>query len=120
ERRGLKDGAVHPRRALAEWLVDAEHGAGALTARVIVNRLWQHHFGSGLVRTPNDFGVQGEPPTHPELLDWLGGELFRQKWRLRPLHRLIVQSAAYQQASTFDKAKAALDPDNRLLWRYTP
>lgn len=120
EKHWLGKANMHPRRALADWLVDVEHGAGALTARVIVNRLWQHHFGIGLVRTPNDFGVQGEPPTHPELLDWLASELIQHNWRLRPIHRLIVQSAAYQQASAFDKSKAAVDPDNRLLWRYSP
>lgn len=120
ENRWLVQGKVHPRRALAEWLVDVEHGAGALTARVIVNRLWQHHFGVGLVRTPNDFGVQGEPPSHPELLDWLAGELIRAKWRLRPIHRLIVRSATYRQASTFDAKKAALDHQNRYWWRYLP
>ncbi len=118
ENRWLSGGRVHPRRALADWLVDVEHGAGALTARVIVNRLWQHHFGVGLVRTPNDLGVQGDPPSHPELLDWLAGELIRANWRLRPIHRLILRSAAYRQASMFDAKKSALDRDNRLLWRF--
>ena len=116
----LGKGKVHPRLALAEWLVDVEHGAGALTARVLVNRLWQHHFGTGLVRTPNDFGAQGDLPMHPELLDWLAGELIRQQWRLRPIHRLILRSATYRQSSAFDESKAALDRDNRLCWRFTP
>ena len=120
EDRWLTQAKNNPRQALADWLVDVERGAGMLTARVIVNRLWQHHFGVGLVATPNDFGVQGEAPSHPDLLDWLAGELIRQQWRMRPIHRLIVRSSAYQQASAFDKAKAASDPDNRLLWRTTP
>ncbi len=108
------------RAALAEWMLDTEHGAGALLARVIVNRLWYHHFGQGLVRTPDDFGLQGEPPTHPELLDWLAGELIRSGWRLKQIHRLIVMSATYRQATEHDKRKAAADPDNRLLWTRRP
>jgi hypothetical protein len=105
------------RRALAEWLTDLDNGAGNLTARVIVNRLWQHHFGVGLVATPNDFGLQGARPTHPELLEYLAGQLIAHGWRLKPLHRLIVESATYQQASAPVAASAALDPDNTLLWR---
>ncbi len=111
---------VLPRQALADWLVDVEHGAGPLTARVIVNRLWQHHFGEGLVRTPNDFGLRGEAPTHPELLDWLANKLIAEGWRLRPIHRLILASAAYQQSSSFDPRQAKIDPDNRFLWRQRP
>jgi mono/diheme cytochrome c family protein len=88
------------RTALANWMTDVEDGAGALLAGVIVNRLWQHHFGEGLVRTPSDFGVQGEPPSHPELLDWLASELVRNGWRLKPIHRVIVTSATYKQGST--------------------
>lgn len=90
---------TYQRSALASWLTDVDQGAGALTARVIVNRIWQHHFGEGLVRTPNDFGTQGDAPTHPELLEWLAGELVRQHWHLKPIHRLIVTSAAYRQRS---------------------
>jgi Protein of unknown function (DUF1553) len=108
------------RSALAEWLVDAEHGAGNLVARVIVNRLWQHHFGEGLVGTPNDFGLQGDRPTHPGLLDWLATELIRGGWRLKPIHRLIMQSAVYRQSTSFDEKKAAIDPQNHLLWRRRP
>ena len=78
-------------------MTDADRGAGALLARVIVNRLWQHHFGDGLVRTPNDFGIARRPPDHPELLEWLAGELVADGWRLKRLHRLIVPSAAYRQ-----------------------
>ncbi len=108
------------RTALARWLTDVDAGAGALLARVVVNRLWQHHFGQGLVATPSDFGAQGTKPSHPELLDFLAGELIRQGWRLKPIHRLMMTSAAYRQSSTFDESRAKLDPDNRLLWRQTP
>jgi mono/diheme cytochrome c family protein len=108
------------RRTLAEWITDPEHGAGALLARVIVNRVWQHHFGEGLVRTPSDFGVRGERPTHPELLEWLAHELVAGGWRLKPLHRLILNSSVYRQATTFDEARAAVDPGNRLWWRRRP
>jgi hypothetical protein len=105
---------------MAEWMTDLDHGAGALVARVIVNRVWQHHFGSGLVRTVNDFGVQGEPSSHPELLEWLTSEFVRSGWNLKHLHRLIMTSAVYLQDSPFDQAKAKIDPDNRLLWRRRP
>ena len=106
-----------PRTGLARWLTAPEH---PLTARVIVNRLWQHHFGSGLVRTSNDFGRNGERPSHPELLDWLASELIKGGWRLKPLHRLIVLSSAYQQSShpSGSEAAVAMDPENRLLWRF--
>ena len=87
------------RRALAEWMTDVENGAGNLLARVIVNRLWQHHFGTGLVATPNDFGVFGQQPAHPELLDWLAAQLIKNQWHLKPLHHLIMTSATYQQTS---------------------
>jgi hypothetical protein len=108
------------RSAIAEWLVDVEHGAGALLARVIVNRLWQHHFGEGLVRTPNDFGVQGDTPSHPELLDWLANELVRSGWRLKAIHRLILNSAVYQLSAHHDANIVRVDPDNRLLARRRP
>ncbi len=108
------------RRALAAWMTDTDGGAGALLARVIVNRLWQHHFGRGIVATPSDFGYQGERPSHPELLDWLAGELVANGWRLKPIHKLIMRSAVYQQGIEHDTARAAADPDNRLLWRQTP
>jgi hypothetical protein len=110
---------VHPRVALARWLTDMEHGAGPLLARVIVNRLWQHHFGKGLVPMPNEFGVQGEKPSHPELLDYLAGELVRGGWRLKSLHRLLLNSAVYQQGNSGSKENAALDPDNKLHWFHT-
>ncbi|MBM3871358.1 MAG: DUF1549 domain-containing protein [Verrucomicrobia bacterium] len=84
------------RRSLAIWLTDVEHGAGALVARVAVNRLWQHHFGRGLVATPDDFGRTGALPSHPELLDWLAAELIKNGWKLKPIHRLMMESAAYR------------------------
>jgi hypothetical protein len=108
------------RRALADWIADTEHGAGHLLARVIVNRLWHYHFGRGIVATPSDFGAQGTPPSHHELLDWLARELIRHEWQLKPIHKLILTSAAYQQGSAIDPAKAAIDPDNVYLWRWSP
>ena len=108
--------AVHPRVALGRWLTDSQKGAGHLLARVIVNRVWQHHFGKGLVATPNDFGVQGEKPSHPELLDYLAGELIRGGWRLKSLHRLILNSAAYQLGNPGPGKSASQDPDNKLVW----
>jgi hypothetical protein len=108
---------------LAKWVTDPAH---PLTARVIVNRLWQHHFGRGLVATPNDFGTRGEKPTHPELLDWLACELVNpakptdgRPWALKRLHKLMVLSATYRQASDTRPSAAAAkaDPENKLLWR---
>src|SRR5262245_55838722 len=95
------------RRALAEWMTDVEHGAGALLARVAVNRIWQHHFGEGLVRTPGDFGVRGERPTHPELLEWLAGELGKGGWQLKTLHRLVLISSVSRQGTAFDNSPDA-------------
>ncbi len=106
-----------PRVALAQWLTDAEDGAGHLLARVIVNRLWQHHLGRGIVATPSDFGNQGAAPTHPELLDFLAAELIRGGWQLKPIHKLIMMSATYQQGGETNEAAAKLDPDNALWWR---
>ncbi len=106
------------RAALAKWLTDSEAGAGQMVARVIVNRLWQHHFGRGLVATPSDFGAQGEKPTHPELLDWLAGELIRGGWKLKPMHKLMMTSAAYMQSAQSDAARRTADPGNTLVWRY--
>lgn len=108
------------RAALAGWICDPDAGAGRLAARVIVNRLWQHHFGEGIVGTPSDFGMMGDRPTHPDLLDWLAGELIHNGWRLKPIQRLIVTSAAYRQTSAFDPQRAKRDPENRLLWRQRP
>jgi hypothetical protein len=108
---------TYKRTALANWLTDTEKGAGDLVARVIVNRLWREHFGRGIAVTVSDFGIRGEPPTHPELLDYLAAELIRGGWKLKPIHKLIVMSGAYQQSSARDEAKAKLDPDNTLVWR---
>ncbi|MEQ1825138.1 MAG: PSD1 and planctomycete cytochrome C domain-containing protein [Pirellula sp.] len=104
------------RRKLALWMTDAKH---PLTARVIVNRIWQHHFGEGLVRTPDNFGFNGQRPTHPELLDWLACELIANQWNMKALHRRIVTSATYQQSSVHPKAEqySATDASNTLLWR---
>ncbi|MFO0850408.1 MAG: PSD1 and planctomycete cytochrome C domain-containing protein [Gemmataceae bacterium] len=104
------------RQAFARWVVDP---ANPLTPRVIVNRLWQHHFGPGLVDTPSDFGRNGGTPSHPELLDYLAGELIARKWSLKAVHRLIVTSAAYRRSSAASPALAA-DAQSRLLWRYPP
>jgi mono/diheme cytochrome c family protein len=110
------------RRALADWIASPSN---PLTARVIVNRLWHHHFGSGIVDTPSDFGVNGGMPTHPELLDWLASELVdpatpADRWRLKRIHRLMVTSRAYRQASTARPEGLAADAHSRLLWRYRP
>lgn len=108
------------RRTLSNWITDVDHGAGALLARVIVNRLWQHHFGTGIVSTPNDFGKTGTPPSQPELLDWLAGQLIANGWQLKPLHRMIMLSQAYQQNTQRDPAKEAADPANALFMRRMP
>jgi hypothetical protein len=108
------------RTQLADWLTRPDH---PLTARVIVNRLWQQHFGRGIVATPSDFGLQGERPTHPELLDWLAVELVENGWSLKHIHRLMVTSATYRMSSFVESddrlaAHAAkVDPDNKLLWK---
>jgi hypothetical protein len=103
------------RSALADWITRPDH---PLTARVIVNRLWHHHFGRGIVTTPNDFGKTGVAPTHPELLDWLAAELVEGGWKLKRIHKLIMLSAAYKQSSRVENERAAaIDPDNTLLWR---
>lgn len=108
------------RRTLAHWITDVDRGAGALLARVIVNRLWQHHFGTSLVPTPNDFGKTGTPCTQPELLDWLAGRLIAEGWRLKPIHRLILNSRAWQQGSSRDAVKETADPANALFMRFVP
>jgi hypothetical protein len=118
----MPEGARTPglRANLARWITDEKDGAGGLLARVIVNRLWHHHFGRGLTPTINDFGIQGDRPTHPELLEWLAGELVRSGWSLQHIHTLIVTSATYQQTSTTDSERLKADPTNRLYWRFTP
>ncbi|MGP0067756.1 MAG: DUF1553 domain-containing protein, partial [Isosphaeraceae bacterium] len=102
------------RAALARWLGRADN---PLTARVILNRLWQYHFGRGIVATASDFGVRGESPTHPELLDWLSNQLIAHGWRLKPIHRLMVTSSAYRQSNRPDPRQAVDDPDNEMLGR---
>jgi hypothetical protein len=101
--------------ALGDWMTNVDHGAGPLLARVMVNRLWQHHFGEGIVGTPNDFGAQGDRPTHPELLEWLASELVRGGWKLKPLHKQIMLSAVYQQSHVVPEASLKIDPENRYL-----
>jgi hypothetical protein len=103
------------RRVLAEWIASPRN---MLTARVIVNRVWQHHFGRGLVRSASNFGELGTPPTHPELLDFLALWLVDHDWRLKPLHRLIMTSNVYQMSSAADPKALAADPANDLFWRF--
>jgi hypothetical protein len=103
------------RAQLAAWLTSAQN---PLTARVIVNRVWGWHFGQALVRTPNDFGTQGEPPTHPELLDWLARDFIEHGWDLKRLHRLIILSTTYQMKSAAARRGFEKDPQNRLLWHF--
>jgi hypothetical protein len=105
----------HRRIALADWLTSAEH---PLTARVMANRVWQHHFGRGIVRSPNNFGSLGTPPTHPELLDFLAQKLVDGGWRLKPLHRLIMLSSAYQMSARASAAALKADPANDLFSRF--
>jgi hypothetical protein len=115
----LRRNATEPDRrlALADWLCSPDN---PLPARVMVNRVWHGHFGQGIVRTPSDFGFNGDRPSHPELLDWLASEYQANGWQLKPLHRLIVLSATYRQASRLDAEAAGRDAGNRLLWRFRP
>lgn len=103
------------RLALAKWITDP---ANPLTARVMVNRIWQYHFGRGLVRTASDFGFQGERPTHPELLDWLASEFVQRNWSIAEMHRLIMHSAVYQFSSAGDPQALESDPLNESCWRF--
>ena len=107
------------RASFANWLTDTETGAGSLAARVMVNRLWHHHFGRGIVSTLNDFGFQGDPPTHPELLEWLANDLVTNGWKLKRVHKLMVTSRAYQLAGTATESAKKLDIDNKL-WSHRP
>ncbi len=102
---------------LAKWLVSPEH---PLTARVAVNRMWQGFFGRGIVDPSDDFGLRGQPPSHPELLDWLASEFIRCGWSVRKMHKLIVMSATYRQSSAYRPELRSIDPDNRLLARQVP
>jgi hypothetical protein len=101
---------------LARWLTSPEN---PLTARVMANRIWQWHFGEGIVPTANDLGVNGEAPSHPELLDWLAAEFMASGWNIKHLHRLIVLSNTYQMSSAFNKEAARVDPKGRLRWGWT-
>jgi hypothetical protein len=103
------------RLQLAQWLTRPSH---PLTARVMVNRIWQYHFGRGIVATPSNFGLRGEAPTHPELLDFLTDRFIKGGWSVKAMHRLVMLSKTYQLASVNDPANAAKDPDNRWHWRY--
>ena len=117
---GTKDwenGSAVPRtrKQLALWLTRPDH---PLTARVMINRLWQWHFGQGIVLTPNDYGAQGEAPTHPELLDWLATEFVARGWNIKSMHRLMMSSNTYRMASRYsNQHNTGMDPDNRFLWR---
>ena len=106
---------IQRRITLADWIASPQN---PLTARVMTNRIWQGHFGAGLVETANDFGRNGAMPTHPELLDWLAGEFIRSRWSVKQMHRLIVLSAAYRQSSRHDDVASSKDADVRFLWRY--
>ena len=101
----------------ANWLCDDRN---PLPARVMVNRVWHLHFGQGLVSTPNDLGASGDPPSHPELLDWLAVKFIQSGWSVKALHRLIVNSNTYRQASDWNETAASIDGDNKLLWRFAP
>ena len=111
---------VDPRVRLAEWMTDVDRGAGPLLARVMVNRLWQHHFGKGIVGTPNDFGAQGDRPTHPELLEWLATQFVTGGWKLKPLHKQMILSATYQQSHDIQPENLQIDPANRYVWYHQP
>jgi hypothetical protein len=106
-----------PRLKLAQWITDPEN---PLTARVIVNRIWQYHFGRGIVATPNDFGRMGMRPSHPELLDWIANRFVEGGWTMKPIHRMILLSSAYRQSSTSaqESIAAAKDPQNALVWKF--
>jgi hypothetical protein len=111
---GMPRGPEGRRSALAKWIASPEH---PLTARVMVNRIWQLRMGTGLVATPNDFGLLGARPSNQKLLDWLAVEFVERGWDIRAIDRMIVTSSAYRQAAANDEAKAKLDPDNKLYWR---
>jgi hypothetical protein len=112
--------STYQRATLANWLTDVEEGAGGLLARVAVNRIWYHHFGEGLVRTPNDFGAQGDRPALPQLLDYLAVEFIKSGWSMKEMHRRICLSATYRQGTVVDEARMKVDPGNRIWWRRRP
>ena len=115
-----KEKTVAGRIGLANWLSDVDQGAGHVMARVMVNRLWYHHFGRGIVATPSDFGSRGGLPSHPELLDWLASQLVSNGWQLKLIHKLIMTSATYMQADEITESGQEHDPENFLLWRRNP
>src|SRR5262249_41242742 len=118
ERDGYRQFPTRGRRmTLAKWIASAEN---PLTARVMVNRIWQHHFGRGIVETPSDFGKNGARPTHPELLDWLAVRFVQDGWSIKAMHRLMLTSSAYRQAAENSAAGAAIEPGKRLPWRVQP
>jgi cytochrome c553 len=108
------------RIAVANWITDVDQGAGQLLARVIVNRMWQHHFGRGLAATPNDFGFQGSRPTHPALLDFLARDLIANGWKLKRMHKKIMLSRSYAMGSSDNANNARKDPENRFWWKRDP
>ena len=108
------------RTALAKWLTDTNDGAGATAARVMVNRLWMHHFGRGIVATPSDFGAMGDEPSDPELLDWLASEFVARGWSLKAMHRLMVTSDSYRRSGAWQDEADEADPDGSSPWRRTP
>lgn len=114
----LKQPTINPKQsgrlALAKWLTDPKH---PLTSRVMVNRIWQGHFGVGLVDTPNNFGIRGSLPTHPELLDYLAMKFMESGWSMKTMHKMILMSNTYQMSSVYDKQNASIDPENRNYWR---
>lgn len=117
---GLPEDTPNPKQQLANWITDPQN---PLTARVIVNRLWQYHFGTGLVQTANDFGGNGAKPTHPELLDFLANHLIKDGWRLKPVQRMILLSSTFRQSGRARMARERetakeIDPENRLLWKF--
>src|SRR5262249_12992595 len=103
------------RYELAQWITDPKN---PLTARVMVNRLWQHHFGKGIVQTPNDFGARGKAPTHAELLDYMATRFVESGWSIKAMHRLMMLSQAYQMSSADDPKNAAMDANNDGLWKF--
>jgi cytochrome c553 len=105
------------RQVLADWLIDRKN---PITPRVLANRVWHYHFGTGIVDTPSDFGFMGGRPTHPELLDWLANQVHTSGWRLKPVHRLLMLSQTYRQSGDFRATEASLDGQARYLWRYPP
>jgi hypothetical protein len=105
------------RKVLADWIASPDN---PLTARVFVNRIWQHHFNRGIVATSNDFGKFGTLPTHPELLDWLASEFVAQGWNIKSMHKLILMSNAYRMSAKASEAGLRIDPDNSLFWRFNP